>query len=78
MSDLASLRDARARLEEGQPIRILIGHVMHRSIEIVPAASLMTGLRAAFLCDIDERIASLTPTPDPAAPTATLPAERTA
>ncbi|MBZ9822309.1 hypothetical protein [Mesorhizobium sp. CA4] len=80
MSDLESLRAARARLVEGEPIRILIGHVMHRSVEIRPAAGFMASLRAAFLCDIDEAIAVLTPPPDPAAPAGALPSsdERTA
>lgn len=79
MSDLKSLHEARNRLVEGQPIRILIGHVMHRAVEIAPAASFMAGLRAAFLCDIDEAIAALTP-PDPSATAAALPNpdERTA
>ncbi|RWD71617.1 hypothetical protein [Mesorhizobium sp.] len=79
MSNLQSLLEARARLVDGEPIRILIGHVMHRAIEIEPASKFMTDLRAAFLCDIDEAIAGLTP-PDPAAPAIALPNpdERTA
>jgi hypothetical protein len=79
MSDLQALRGARARLVDGEPIRILIGHVLHSAVEIVPAASFMTDLRAAFLCDLDEAIAGLAP-PDPSAPAGALPLpdERTA
>ncbi|MCA0027375.1 MULTISPECIES: hypothetical protein [unclassified Mesorhizobium] len=58
MSELASLHNARARPVDGEPLRILIGHVLHRAVEIVPAAGFMADLRAAFLCDIDEGIAS--------------------
>lgn len=56
MSDLDGLLIARSRLVDGEPIRILIGHALHSAVEIVPAAKFMTDLRAAFVCDIDERI----------------------
>ncbi|TPK15204.1 hypothetical protein FJ872_19610 [Mesorhizobium sp. B2-5-9] len=56
MTDLQGLHSARVRLLDGEPIRILIGHAMHSALEIVPAAKFMADLRAAFLCDIDERI----------------------
>ncbi|MDX8513577.1 hypothetical protein [Mesorhizobium captivum] len=72
MSDLESLRNARARLSDGEPIRILIGHAMHSTMEIMLVPNFMGRLRATLLRDIDQRIADLTP-PDPEPATAALP-----
>jgi hypothetical protein len=74
--DLAQLRAVRGRLAAGEPIRILIGHTLHSASEIQPAGAFAAGLRAAFLADIEARIAALTPPDPPATPAAAI--ERTA
>lgn len=79
MSEIDSLVEARDRLSGGEPIRVLIGHTLHSTIEIMLVPAFVGRLRATLLRDIDARIAELTP-PDPEPTEAALPIpdERTA
>lgn len=60
MSDLELMITTRARLDNGEPLRLLIGHTLHNAAEIVPAPKFLADLRLALACDLDEQIAILT------------------
>lgn len=72
MTELETLHDTYDRIDAGEPIRILIGHVLHRSTEIELAPGYAEKLRAELLRGVGERIIELTPPdPSPAAPALT-------
>ncbi|CAM5575258.1 MAG TPA: hypothetical protein VGV39_15250 [Mesorhizobium sp.] len=62
MTALEMMIATRARLDTGEPLRLLIGHTLHRASEIVPAPKFLADLRTAIACDLDEQIAALTET----------------
>jgi hypothetical protein len=68
-----------ARLNNGEPVRLLVGERFYDCAEIVLLAEAQSDLRARCVADIEARLAGLsTPEPDPAAASAAMPFERNA
>lgn len=59
MSDLDTFLGLKRRLDAGEPVRILIGHTLHRASEIVPSPGFATVVRDVVAADVARAIARL-------------------
>ncbi|MCG6115065.1 MAG: hypothetical protein MEQ84_07685 [Mesorhizobium sp.] len=55
---LAGYRALLARLQAGEPVRIIIGHSLVTAIECVPSANWLAGCRAQLIAEAERQIAA--------------------
>lgn len=81
MSDLQSFIRLVERIDDGEPLRILVGAIMHRATEIVPSPDFARRIAEMIRADAVREIERLSPPPQdpaPASPAMPVPQEEKA
>lgn len=76
MSQLQSFIRLVERIDDGEPLRILVGEITHRATEIVPSPDFAGRIAALIRADALREIERLSPPPQdpaPASPAAAMP-----